>query len=997
MAEQLTLERIQNSPNLRRLGALPGDEIENKKLVRKFSSKENQIDLGEKLTEERISNSENLQKLEAKPGDRIVDKKLIRTNTDSAYQQFMYGMDESQGLVALGSDVLTAMFPESWMSGRLTLDFENGLQYHSPEEFYGKEFVNASEDERRNLILRQRERGLVEEYGQYFEPDDGGIARGAGQVTGMIADPTTLIAPGSTLPRVMGVSASLGGTYSVLEDMASTGEIDPEKAITYGAFSAIGGAAGYGIARGVGALSKKRKTKKELSDAQNLVKNANSTIAKDIQDGYLPTEAVNRLDEIHGFDNLALKNATALVGKPLKVPPTTSQAAKIAKDTVSNDITAPGYKTNLVEDLFGVMSTKLRNIDEAVLGRLRKYYFDVNVNTSKTLQKVDPFIQNLRLLKQQPDLKLAITRNLYNGNFKKAETLMSQVSDDMVENFNSVKNVLKNVYDESQKAGIHFDELSDYFPRQVKDLKKFRKTLGNEGNTTLTKLENDYAKRLGLNSANDLSLGERSYVANQYVRGYSLTNDRVPRFAKQRKIEDLSDDFIKEFYEDPADSLALYLRNAVNSIEKYKFFGRNAVKKDNGIFNTEDSIGRLIQEEKMNGRLNPLDEDEVVDILQDLFVSADKPMRKSFGSLRDLGYMGTIGNPYAAITQLGDLANSGALHGLKNTITAVIRNILPEKTPLIGREQLKLIDIGYENIAQELSDGNVKLTSKLLNKIFDITGFRRFDRLGKESTINAAISKNFNRVKTKKGEESFRKEFGQLYEFKTGLLDDIVNDLKTGKFTDNVKFHAFNELSEIQPITMLEMPQPYVSSPNARLAYMLKSFTLKQWDIARRKIYQEIKKGNVVEGTKNLTLLGGYMMAANTGTRVIKDFLKGREIEPDRIDEYATQELMSVYGFNKYSTERLLRNNNLQEYLGSLVIPPMNLPSALFIAAPQELGKLSNEMLGTEFGDINFQMQEADFGKVFKDFPVVGPIYYNWFGGGAEKYNMRQITEGALE
>ena len=69
-----------------------------------------------------------------------------------------------------------------------------------------------------------------------------------------------------------------------------------------------------------------------MSEAQNLVKNANSTIAKDIQDGYLPTEAVNRLNEVHGFDNLALKNATALVGKPLKVPPTTSQAAKIAKD-----------------------------------------------------------------------------------------------------------------------------------------------------------------------------------------------------------------------------------------------------------------------------------------------------------------------------------------------------------------------------------------------------------------------------------------------------------------------------------------------------------------------------------------------------------------------------------------------------------------------------------------------------------------------------------------
>jgi len=29
-----------------------------------------------------------------------------------------------------------------------------------------------------------------------------------------------------------------------------------------------------------------------------------------------------------------------------------------------------------------------------------------------------------------------------------------------------------------------------------------------------------------------------------------------------------------------------------------------------------------------------------------------------------------------------------------------------------------------------------------------------------------------------------------------------------------------------------------------------------------------------------------------------------------------------------------------------------------------------------------------------KDMPIIGPILYNWFGGGAEKYNRRLFREG---
>ena len=50
----LTLDDIQNSPRLRELGVLPGDEILNNKIQRKFSSEEDSIDLGTKLSEQDI-------------------------------------------------------------------------------------------------------------------------------------------------------------------------------------------------------------------------------------------------------------------------------------------------------------------------------------------------------------------------------------------------------------------------------------------------------------------------------------------------------------------------------------------------------------------------------------------------------------------------------------------------------------------------------------------------------------------------------------------------------------------------------------------------------------------------------------------------------------------------------------------------------------------------------------------------------------------------------
>ena len=960
MSEQLTLEIIQSSPRLRELAALPGDEIKDGKLIRNFSEEGDRMDLGEEITEEKINLSPKLQMLKAKPGDRIVDKKLVKTGKDSAYQQFVYRYDKAQGGVALGSDILEAKTP----LGRFSFDFENGFQYFSPETLYGKGFMEASTDERREMIERARERGLVEEYGEYFEVNPESVAGAAGEVVGIIADPTTAIAPGTTLPRVMGVSAALGSGYSVLEDLATTGEIDGQKALEYGAFGAGGGALGYGLAKGIGVGVKKVKAKSDLKT----IEEAEQIIAQDIKNGFSPNEAMNNL--VQKIDNKKLTKAIQRTGKQLKIPPTQSQASKIANDSVVNDSATSRVKSGAIDNLLGTLSTRIRNISEAVGGKLRHFEYKLHTNTANTLKKVKPFVDDLR--KMNPVDKVKLTRSLYNGKFNEATSYMSEP---MKENFNVVKNTLEELYGESQKAGIFFQKLDDYFPRQVKDIEKFRDSLGIKDLTRLTEMENQYAKRLGLDSAKDLSLAERSLVANQYVRGFGLTTDRVPRFAKQRKVDDLTEKQVSEFYEDPADALSLYIRGAVDKIEKYKFFGRNSVKTKDGVFNIKDSIGAIIESEKAAGRLNPLNEDQLVDLLQSRFISGDKQMRKGVGTLRDLGYMGTIANPYSAITQFGDLGNSGALHGFRNTFAS-----------LFGTKDIKLIDVGIENMSKEFAEGNVRGTVKALNFLFDITGFRAVDRLGKETLMNASFKKAINQVKTPKGEAGFRKQWGELYDFQPKLLDDIVADLKTGKVTDNTKFHAFNELADVQPITLSEMPQAYLDSPNGRIFYMLKSFTLKQIDVARRKVVQEWKKGNKLEATKNAIALAAYLTTFNLGTKLVKDMITGRDIRPEMLPKQAVYSLLGVYGINEYNTSKYIKQGKLTEFFMQTIAPAIPVLDAAATGVVEGIGPAFQR------GGYRKTSPE-DFASILRVIPGAGPLIYNWFGGGAEKYNRRLRKE----
>ena len=85
--------------------------------------------------------------------------------------------------------------------------------------------------------------------------------------------------------------------------------------------------------------------------------------------------------------------------------------------------------------------------------------------------------------------------------------------------------------------------------------------------------------------------------------------------------------------------------------------------------------------------------------------------------------------------------------------------------------------------------------------------------------------------------------------------------------------------------------------------------------------------------------------------------------------------LTGIYGLNKYSTERYLGQGQVTEFAYRTVVPATPVIDAAF--------KGGKEAIDAVYGE------DVDFSPVLKGIPLVGPMTYNWFGGGAEKYNKR--------
>jgi hypothetical protein len=280
-----------------------------------------------------------------------------------------------------------------------------------------------------------------------------------------------------------------------------------------------------------------------------------------------------------------------------------------------------------------------------------------------------------------------------------------------------------------------------------------------------------------------------------------------------------------------------------------------------------------------------------------------------------------------------------------------------------------LEDLGLDDvIAAEFA--NVGVLSKLLQKSLTLGGFRHIDRLGKTTFINAALIKAFKAVKTSAGEARLRKKWGRTF---GDEMTSLVDDLKAGNITDNVKLFLWNELADVQPISLSEMPIKYLQSPDGRLFYSMKTFALKQIDILRREVFQQAKDGNYKDAAKFLTAYMTIVPMMGAGIDELKDMLLGRELDIDDFPDEYVENIFKVFMASEYMVDNYLGQGRIAGAVGETLLPPTDW-----------LDAIGSDIMGIASGDKVLPE------KTIRQLPVAGRLWYEWFGGGMERAAARK-------
>ncbi len=204
--------------------------------------------------------------------------------------------------------------------------------------------------------------------------------------------------------------------------------------------------------------------------------------------------------------------------------------------------------------------------------------------------------------------------------------------------------------------------------------------------------------------------------------------------------------------------------------------------------------------------------------------------------------------------------------------------------------------------------------------------------------------------------------------------DQVIEELKSGKMTDNIKYLAFNTLLDFQPVALSEMPQKYLDSPNGRIFYQLKTFSIKALDVFRREGIQKIKSKDPKvkrQGWKDLMRLTTLFVLLNATADEIKDWIFNRD---SSMTDRMIDNLMRLVGLSKYFTWQIRKEGAATAVL-KLAHPPTDIVNVPL----KDLDEIFRKLVDGKPMDVDVKRMRS-----WKLVPFVGKNYYWWFGRGAE-------------
>ena len=586
------------------------------------------------------------------------------------------------------------------------------------------------------------------------------------------------------------------------------------------------------------------------------------------------------------------------------------------------------------DKILGTVSTRLKNIDPSLKTAIRNFEYKLGTSIQADRKAVSSFLEGIKGKNINRDDYIDLDLALKNGDLLKTQEIISKYG--LEKEFAQVRVTLDDLYARAKEVGYDIGYEKNYFPRMIEDADGLLSYLGKGDDWSII----DAAiKAKETELGRYLTVSEKANLVNTLVRGYGGKITLSETGAMKARQIDVVDGNLNKFYRDSVASLIRYIDDTNNAIEARRFFGKG--NKADEFANIKDSIGSYIFDLVAKGKVKPSQEKELRDILQARF--GEIGTSGAVQAYKNLSYIDTMGSFTSAITQIGDLAFALYKGGPVQTVKALGKAI-------VGKSDITRADLGIEKIAQEFQD--TSRSAQAVDRVFRIIGLHKMDALGKETLINATIGKY------RKLAENPTTDFMRRIEAVFGNdTSKILDDLKSGKITEDVKLLAFNELLDVQPVALSEMPEQYLKGGNGRIFYMLKTYTIKLFDVYRNEIFQQMRT-NPVQATKNLLYLSGALVAMNATADEIKDLMLNRETS---LSDRTIDNVLKLAGFSKFTIYKA-REEGIGSAVAKTILPPFKL-------------------LDAAYKDVT----QGDFDETPQSIPVGGKLYYWWFGKGAEK------------
>jgi hypothetical protein len=617
----------------------------------------------------------------------------------------------------------------------------------------------------------------------------------------------------------------------------------------------------------------------------------------------------------------AQQTAAALFGLGIMAKSRTRAIAENAGEVVR------GFDYSL-----GVLSTRIRSVDEALARRVRGFEMGLLAGNHERLAVASPFVERLSTAMKVADgpLKARVRAALLDGRPERVLTALGALGDpDLVKEWRKNRDSLVATGRTLKNAGLIKELAPDYFPRMVVDYEGLVKFLGDEG-SELDRLIQREQQRSLLQSGEELSPLEVSDLINRWMtRGVG----GKPGFLRGRssRVDELTTD-IARFYAAPEESLLLYNRAATAAIERAKFFGKSAVlDPETGKINLSASIGAVVEEVRQRKKLTTQQERDLRSMLQSRFGPGQRDMHKYLQDLRNVTNMGLLGHVTSAVVQSGDLAVAAVMHGILPTIKSALETVTGKS------QRYQLRDLGIvDHWAEEFTSS--RGSARALNKVFKWSGFNLVDKFAKETTLNAALRNYTEKSKTVGGQAKIQEKYGEY--FGRDDLGKLISDLRAGRRTDLVDELLFGELSDLQPISRSEVPQMYLDAGkfaggSARMLYQLKTFMVKQLDIYRNQVYREARAGRGKQATANALKISVALGVGGATTEFIRNWMLGRDDELEWKD--IPLNLLKVFGWSEWLLRDQANDKRLSAYLGGMILPPHSAWTAAVTLDPKAI------------------------------------------------------------